>query len=74
VRTREVLANAIDVVKGAALIIAFLGFIASCATWIHIWDTERGRRQSSLFVVQSTTLDSIALGLRQPSLIMVVVA
>ena len=38
-RTREVLANAIDVVKGAALVLAFLGFIATCATWIHIWDS-----------------------------------
>ena len=37
-RTREVLANAIDVVKGAALILAFLGVIAICAAWIQIWD------------------------------------
>ena len=29
----------IDTLKGAALIIAFLGFIAICATWIRIWDS-----------------------------------
>ena len=25
-----------DRLKGAALVITFLGFIATCATWIHI--------------------------------------
>jgi hypothetical protein len=28
-----------DTLKGVALVIAFLGFIATCATWIHIWDS-----------------------------------
>jgi len=28
-----------DTLKGAALIAAFLGFIAICATWICIWDS-----------------------------------
>jgi hypothetical protein len=27
-----------DTLKGAALIATFLGFIATCATGIHIWD------------------------------------
>ena len=27
-----------DTLKGAALILAFLGVIAICATWIEIWD------------------------------------
>jgi hypothetical protein len=38
VRTIEGLTNATDVLKGAALIIAFLGFIATCSTWIQMWD------------------------------------
>ena len=28
-----------DKLKGAALVCTFLGFIATCATWIHIWDS-----------------------------------
>jgi hypothetical protein len=28
-----------DTLKGVALVIAFFGFIATCATWIHIWDS-----------------------------------
>jgi hypothetical protein len=28
----------VDTLKGAALILAFLGVTAICATWIHIWD------------------------------------
>ena len=28
-----------DVVKGAALVLAFLGCIATAATWIYIWDS-----------------------------------
>jgi len=29
----------LDTLKGAALIATFLGFIATCAAWIHIWDS-----------------------------------
>jgi hypothetical protein len=28
-----------DTLKGVALVIAFLGFLVTCATWIHIWDS-----------------------------------
>ena len=28
-----------DTLKGVALVIAFFGFIATCATWIYIWDS-----------------------------------
>ena len=28
-----------DTLKGVALVIAFLGVIATCATWIYIWDS-----------------------------------
>jgi hypothetical protein len=39
VRTIEGLTNATDVLKGAALTIAILGFIAACATWIQMWES-----------------------------------
>jgi hypothetical protein len=35
IQNREVM----DTLKGVALVIAFLGFLATCATWIHIWDS-----------------------------------
>ena len=28
-----------DTIKGLALIATLIGFIATCATWIHIWDS-----------------------------------
>ena len=28
-----------DTIKALALIATLLGFIATCATWIHIWDS-----------------------------------
>ena len=44
-----------DTLKGAALILAFLGVIAIFATWIHV-GTRRGRRRSSLPAPKSIKL------------------
>ena len=52
-----------DALKGAALIIAFLGFIAVFATWAMLWENV-WRVSVEAFVVQSMRLDSIALALR----------
>jgi hypothetical protein len=40
-----------------------LGFLTIFAMWVSLWDNV-WRSRSSLFVVQYTSLDSIALGLR----------
>jgi hypothetical protein len=55
--------NATDALKGTALITAFLGFIATCVTWISIWDSTW---QAAVEPVRGafTRLDLIALGLR----------
>ena len=68
-RVRE----AMDTLKGAALIAAFLGFIATCATWIHIWDSTW---QAAVEPVRGAIykLNSIALAFAVPSLIMDMVA
>jgi hypothetical protein len=52
-----------DTLKAAALIATFIGFLTIFAMWVSLWDNV-GQVSVSLFVAQSTTLDSITLGLR----------
>ncbi len=53
----------LDTLKGAALIATFLGFIATCAAWIHIWDsTWQAAVEPARGAIYDTRL--IALGLR----------
>jgi hypothetical protein len=50
-----------DTLKGAALIATFIGVLTIFAMWVSLWENVW---QASV-VVQYTTLDSTALGLRR---------
>jgi hypothetical protein len=61
--THAKLVSMMDTLKAAALIATSIGFLTIFAMWVSLWDNV-WQVSVSLFVAQSTTLDSITLGLR----------
>jgi hypothetical protein len=53
-----------DKLKGAALILAFLGVIATCAAWIQIRDStwQAAVEPTGAFAMPSLILDMVAVG------------